>query len=61
MHKVNLLAWLKYGAIDLVRTKNDNLIFLEVNPTGDWYWIERSTGLRISECIVDMIEKLSLG
>jgi glutathione synthase/RimK-type ligase-like ATP-grasp enzyme len=50
---------LKYGAIDLVNTKADDLVFLEVNPTGDWYWIERSTGLRISECVVDMIEKFT--
>jgi hypothetical protein len=47
---------LKYGAIDLVIDENDRLNFLEVNPTGDWVWIERETKLPITEAIVDLIE-----
>lgn len=29
---------LKFGAIDLVETKND-FVFLEINPTGEWGWL----------------------
>lgn len=47
---------LKYGAIDFVVDENDHLYFLEVNPTGDWLWIENQTGIQITEAIVDLIE-----
>jgi glutathione synthase/RimK-type ligase-like ATP-grasp enzyme len=47
---------LQYGAIDLVRDSNDRLIFLEINPTGDWLWIEQHTGLQITEAMTDLLE-----
>lgn len=43
---------LKFGAIDLVRTHDDEYIFLENNPNGQWVWIEHQTGLPISEAII---------
>lgn len=48
---------LEFGAIDLVVTRNGQLIFLEINPNGQWYWIEHLTGVLISDAIAD---KLSL-
>ena len=36
---------LRYGAIDLVIERNGAITFLEVNPTGEWYWIEHETQL----------------
>ena len=48
---------LKYGAIDFAIEKNSNRpIFLEINPTGEWYWIEAKTGLRMTEAVADLIE-----
>jgi glutathione synthase/RimK-type ligase-like ATP-grasp enzyme len=47
---------LRYGAIDLIRDRSDRLIFLEINPTGDWLWIERHTGLPITEAMADLLE-----
>jgi glutathione synthase/RimK-type ligase-like ATP-grasp enzyme len=47
---------LQYGAIDLVRDTNNRLIFLEINPTGDWLWIEQHTGLPITEAMTDLLE-----
>jgi glutathione synthase/RimK-type ligase-like ATP-grasp enzyme len=49
---------LKYGAIDFVINKNSSLTFLEVNPTGDWYWIEYQTGQPITDAMVDLMEVL---
>jgi glutathione synthase/RimK-type ligase-like ATP-grasp enzyme len=50
---------LKYGAIDfVVDEKNDQPIFLELNPTGDWRWIESKTGQPITKAMVDLIEEL---
>lgn len=47
---------LQYGAIDLVRDTYDRLIFLEINPTGDWLWIEQQTGLPITEAMTELLK-----
>jgi glutathione synthase/RimK-type ligase-like ATP-grasp enzyme len=48
---------LRFGAIDFVIRKDDNsLTFLEVNPMGDWYWIESRTKQPITEAVTDLIE-----
>jgi glutathione synthase/RimK-type ligase-like ATP-grasp enzyme len=54
--KLTNILGLKYAAIDLVVSKDDHLYFLEVNPTGDWLWIESETGIQITDALVDLIE-----
>ena len=39
---------LALGAIDLIITKDDRVIFLEDNPNGQWGWLEETTGVSIS-------------
>lgn len=39
---------LNFGAIDLICTPGDELVFLEMNPNGQWGWIEELTGLPIA-------------
>ncbi|MFG1705080.1 MvdC/MvdD family ATP grasp protein [Nonomuraea sp. M3C6] len=46
---------LRYGAIDLILTPEGRYVFLEVNPTGQWLWIERATGLPIGEALCDLL------
>ncbi|MDB4926598.1 hypothetical protein [Mucilaginibacter sp.] len=55
---VNLLKALnlKFGAIDMVKTKSGKYIFLEINPNGQWAWIESETNLQISEAIIDFLQ-----
>ena len=48
MQRLNL----NYGAIDFVLDKQGNYVFLEINPNGQWAWIEHLTGLPISKEIV---------
>lgn len=43
---------LSFGAIDLIKDKEGNYVFLEINPNGQWAWIETQTGLNISEAII---------
>ncbi|QXZ14632.1 hypothetical protein KVQ82_01500 [Pseudomonas sp. AO-1] len=52
---------LKFGAIDFVRDQEGKLWFLEVNPNGQWAWIENLTGYPISKAIVDELEEISFG
>ena len=42
---------LAFGAIDLIVTPQDELVFLEINPNGQWGWIEELTGMPISEAV----------
>ena len=48
---------LEFGAIDLVRTPEGEYVFLEVNPNGQWAWVESATGLPICDAIVDLLER----
>ncbi|WP_188856608.1 hypothetical protein [Oceanobacillus indicireducens] len=52
---VNFLkeAQLDYGAFDFMITQEDEWYFLEVNPLGDWRWVELDTGQNITKEIVD--------
>lgn len=47
---------LRFGAIDFILDKNDNFIFLEINPNGQWAWIEKQTGYEISNEIANLLE-----
>lgn len=46
---------LNFGAIDLIKTKSGEYIFLEINPNGQWAWIEFDTELEISEAIISFL------
>jgi hypothetical protein len=46
---------LTYGAIDLVFTPDGRYVFLEINPAGQFSWIEELTGLPISEALCDLL------
>jgi len=46
---------LNYGAIDVILTPNGKHVFLELNPCGEFFWLERSPGLPISDAIADLL------
>jgi hypothetical protein len=46
---------LVYGAIDLILTPDGRYVFLEINPNGQYLWIENRTGLPISDAIADLL------
>lgn len=48
---------LEYGSLDFIVDWNDKLIFLEVNPTGDWAYIEDATGMPITAAVTNLIMK----
>lgn len=48
---------LVYGALDFIVTSKGEWVFLEVNPAGEYGWLEHELGLEISKAIaVAMIE-----
>ena len=48
---------LEFAAIDLVKSTSGDFFFLELNPNGQWVWIEEETGLPISVAIVEHLSK----
>lgn len=40
---------LNYGAVDMIKTPDNELIFLEVNANGRWWWIQEITGINIAK------------
>lgn len=42
---------LKFGAFDFIVNKRNEWIFLEVNPNGQWLWLEQILDIPISESI----------
>lgn len=49
VRELNLL----FGAIDLILSPDGTYTFLEINPNGQWVWIETETGLKISDAIIN--------
>jgi MvdD family ATP-grasp ribosomal peptide maturase len=46
---------LNYGAADFILTPEGRHVFLEVNPVGEFFWLERCPGLPISNAIADVL------
>jgi len=48
---------LGFAAIDFVQDRNNDFWFLELNPNGQWAWIENRTAHPITAAIVDELTK----
>ena len=48
---------LRFGALDFAVTPDDDWVFLEVNPNGQWAWIEDATGQPIAGAIADALHR----
>ncbi|MGW1615951.1 MvdC/MvdD family ATP grasp protein [Streptomyces sp. NPDC002285] len=49
---------LVYGAIDLRRRPSGEYVFLEVNPAGQWLFVEERTGLPITAAVAALLAHL---
>ena len=50
---LNQRLGLNFSCIDLVLTKDGNFVFLEINPNGQWAWIESMVGIPVRDAIID--------
>jgi MvdD family ATP-grasp ribosomal peptide maturase len=46
---------LNYGAVDFILTPEGRYVFLEINPVGEFFWLEDYPGLPISSAIADVL------
>jgi glutathione synthase/RimK-type ligase-like ATP-grasp enzyme len=49
---------LRFGAIDFALDQDGQLWFLELNPNGEWGWLQR-VGLPIAEALADTLTQIS--
>lgn len=42
---------LDFGCVDMVVTPSDEYVFLEINPNGQWHFVQLGTGIEISRAI----------
>jgi glutathione synthase/RimK-type ligase-like ATP-grasp enzyme len=47
---------LEFAAIDLARNKNGGYTFFEINPNGQWAWIEQLTGQPLRSHMADLLQ-----
>lgn len=40
---------LRFGAADLAVREDGSIVFLEINPNGEWGWLEQAHGIEISQ------------
>lgn len=46
---------LSFAAIDMIQTPDDDFVFLEANPSGQWLWLDDMLGFGISEKIAEWL------
>jgi glutathione synthase/RimK-type ligase-like ATP-grasp enzyme len=46
---------LQFAALDFIVTDRSGYVFLEVNPNGQWAWIEQVVGTPISAALVELL------
>jgi predicted ATP-grasp superfamily ATP-dependent carboligase len=44
-----------YGAIDMILKPDGSYVFLEINPNGQYLWVEHATALPISDAICELL------
>jgi glutathione synthase/RimK-type ligase-like ATP-grasp enzyme len=46
---------LEFGAIDLIVRPDGEYVFLEINPNGQWAWLEPLSGLPFTDTLADLL------
>lgn len=54
-HQITKHFNLKYAAIDLIEEVRGKYFFLELNPNGQWAWIEQKVGYPIRDAMIDCL------
>jgi len=46
---------INFASIDLIVTPDDEFVFLDLNPNGQWLWLEMELGLRLVASMADLL------
>ncbi len=50
---------LRYGAFDFAEDEDGEIVFLEMNPNGQYYWVEQRLGFPISDAVSNELLKVA--
>ena len=53
--ELNRSMGLRYGGADLIRTPEGDWVFLEINPGGEWRWVQQYAGLDVSGALAELL------
>lgn len=48
---------LKFATLDFIKTPSGRFVFLELNPNGQWLWVEQKTDLPIADALIEYLQK----
>jgi len=46
---------LHFGCIDMIIANDGRYVFLEINPNGQWYFVQLRTGVEIAKAVADLL------
>jgi len=52
-------ATIVYGAVDMRRTTDGRYVFLEINPAGQWLFVEERTGQPMTDAFACLLTELA--
>ena len=55
IHSLMLLYGLEFAAIDLAVIDDEEPVFLELNPNGQWLWLQYMTGENLIDPFIDLL------
>jgi D-alanine-D-alanine ligase-like ATP-grasp enzyme len=47
------LAGMLFGALDFIYSKEGEYVFLELNPNGQWLWLEHESGYNLTKKVAE--------
>lgn len=48
---------LHFGVFDFIKSKKGEDVFLELNPNGQWLWLELKSGFNITKSVAENLIK----
>ena len=57
LRQLMMTLQLSFGCIDMILTPDGEYIFLEVNPSGQWLWVEALTALPITKALASVLHR----
>jgi glutathione synthase/RimK-type ligase-like ATP-grasp enzyme len=59
LHKMMKAFRLTFGAVDFILTPGGEYVFLEINPNGQWLWLDEILNLGISDAVAEWLSGAS--
>jgi glutathione synthase/RimK-type ligase-like ATP-grasp enzyme len=55
IHRLMGAFGLNFASLDMIVTPDGDYVFLELNPNGQWLWLEFELGLPLVSCMADLL------